>query len=110
MHQQSLHCVAHRRTLHLGVEANALGGFQRRLGIDVDVANALVVLDHRNFRIRHHRANQVFAAARDDQVDVRFELQQLVHERVLFDFDHLHGVARHRGVGAGIAHSTAPIA
>ncbi len=57
VHQQGFHGIADRGALNLGVEADALGCFQRRVFIDVHVTNSLVVLDHRNSGIRHHGAD-----------------------------------------------------
>ena len=46
-------------------------------GVHVDVADALVVLDHRHARVLGDEADQALAAARDAQVDQIVELDEL---------------------------------
>ncbi len=79
--QQRLGGVAHRRPLHLAVDRDRhrLGGVG--VAIDVGVADALVVLDHRNARVLDHEADQALAAARDHQVDQVVLAQQLARRR-----------------------------
>ena len=69
VHQQRLHRVADARALHLGVEADL--DRHRDVGrlVDVDVADPLVVEDHRDRRALDDGADQLLAAARDDEVD-----------------------------------------
>ncbi len=67
------------------------------------MADAFIVLDHRDFRIGHHGADQILAAARDNQIDIIFQLQQLVDQCVIFKLDDLHRVRRHARLGAGFA-------
>ncbi len=67
------------------------------------MADAFVVLDHRDLRIGHHGADQILAAARDNQIDILFQLQQLVDQCVIFKLDDLHRVRRHARLSAGFA-------
>ena len=46
-------------------------------GVHVDVAHALVVLDHRDARVLGDVADQALAAARDAEIDQVVELHQL---------------------------------
>ena len=48
--EQVLDGVADARALHLGVHAEALGHLEVGGGVDVEVADALEVLDHRDAR------------------------------------------------------------
>jgi hypothetical protein len=61
--------VAHARPLHLGVEADALGHRLVGARVDVEMANALEVLDHGNAALFHDHALECLTAARDDDVD-----------------------------------------
>ena len=69
-------------------------------GVDVEVADALVVLDHRHARVLGDEADQALAAARDRQVDrgpVSCSSSSIVLARRIVD-------QRHRGLGqAGLA-------
>ena len=103
MHQQSFHGVTDRGPLHFGVETNPLGHFQGRVGLDVNVTNSFVVFDDGNFGIRNYRANEILAAARNNEIDILLQLQQLVDQSVIFMLHNLHGVLRHARLGAGLA-------
>ena len=50
-----------------------------------------------------HGPDQLFTAARDDQVNVILQLQQLLNHPVLFGLDHLNGLFRNLGLGTGLA-------
>ena len=68
--------VADPGALHLGIHHNLLGHFQIRLLVHINMANAFVMFDHRNFGIRRHGANQILAAARNDEIDAVVELEE----------------------------------
>ena len=79
VHQQRLQRIAHARPRGLAVEQQP----QRQLlvggAVHVQVAHALVVLDHRHARVLGDEPDQALATARDGQVDDVVELQQLEH-------------------------------
>ncbi len=79
MHQQGLQRIAGRRTRHLAVQQQAQRQLQVGAVVHVQVAHALVVLDHRYPRMLGDEADQALATARDRQVDDVVELQQLQH-------------------------------
>ena len=79
MHQQGLQRIAHARARGLAVQQQAQGQVQVGGAVHVQVAYALVVLDHRHPRVFGHEADQAFAATRDRQVDDVGQLQQLKH-------------------------------
>ena len=76
MDQQVLHGVTHPRSLHLGIEADTRGLLQISRGINIGVTDPGEVLDHRNCRALSDRANESFAAARNDHVNKAVLLEQ----------------------------------
>ena len=90
--QEALRRVAHARPLTLGVDDDALGHRQVGGGVHVDVAVALVVLEHRHGRLGGDAADQPLAAARDYQVDVLVQPQQLADGVAVRRRHQLHGV------------------
>src|SRR5262249_35808032 len=84
VHEQRLHRVADGGALNLRVEADLLRHGDRRLVVDIDVADAFVVLDHGNARILRDGADQLLASARNDEVYIVFELEQLVDKAAVF--------------------------
>jgi len=58
------------------------------------VADALVVLEHRDARMLGDEADQTFAAARDDQIDFLIEPQKLGDALVAAAIDDRHGIDR----------------
>ena len=70
MDQQRFHRVAGRVALRLRVVGDADRHVRIGKCVDVDVANAVEVLDHRNFRFSGNPLDQAFAAAWHDHVDV----------------------------------------
>ena len=79
MHQQGLQRVADARPRGLAVDEQADGGIDVGGAVHVEMADALVVLDHRHPRMLGDEADQAFAAARDGQVDQVGKLQQFQH-------------------------------
>ena len=75
--EQRLHGVARAQTLRFGVVGDAHCLVDVGLVVDVDVAHAVEVLDHRNARLPHHALDQAFAAARHYDVNVLVHAQQL---------------------------------
>ena len=50
-----------------------------------------------------HRANQFFAAAWDDKIDVILQLEQLLDESMVFGLNNLHRVLRHARLRASLS-------
>ena len=92
MNEQRFHGVADARPLDLGVRADPDGHVQIGAGIDKDVADALVVLDHGDPGLADHGADEILAPPGDDEVDVLLELQQHVDGLAVHHGDELHGV------------------
>ena len=91
MHQQRLHGVAGAQPLRLGVVGNANRLVDVRTLVDVDVANAVQMLDHRNARLAVDALDQALAPARHDHVDVLLHGDQFAHRGAVGGLDHLHG-------------------
>ena len=77
MDQQRLGRIANARALNFGVEDDLDRHVEVAVGIDVDVAVALIVLQDRHFRLGGHAADQALATARNRQIDEFGEPQQL---------------------------------
>ncbi len=76
------------------IECNLLSHGRIGVGVNVDVANALVMLDHGNPRTLRHGSNQVFSPARDAQVYIFSKGQQLRDGGPIRGGDYLNGVQR----------------
>ena len=74
--EQRLGRAAHAGAPHLGVEHDALGHVERSRLVDIDVADAFEVREHRHARFRLHARDQALAAARHDHVDGAVEAGQ----------------------------------
>ncbi len=87
--QQRLHGVAGAVALGLGV----VGDAHRHLGVgavvDVHVAHAVEVLDHRDARLARQALDQLLAAARHDDVDVLAHGDELAHRGAVGRVDQL---------------------
>ena len=79
MHEQRLHGVAGRGVLRLGVHDDARGHLRVRVLVQVEVAHAVAVAQHRDARVVHDVAHKGVGAARDDEVDVLVEREHLAH-------------------------------
>ena len=88
---------------YAGVHTNPLCHLKRRVGVNVNVTNAFVVLDHRHFRMGDHGANQFFAAAWDDEIDVILQLEQFLDESMVFRLNNLHRFPRHARLRASLS-------
>ena len=97
MHQQRLQRVAHAGARGLAVDQQVQRQVEVGGAVHVQVADALVVLDHRHARVFGDEADQAFAAARDGQVDDVDELQQFDHCLAAEILQH-----RHRGLGHAV--------
>src|SRR5439155_2532640 len=69
VHEQVLDCVADARPLHLRVETDALGHGEVGGGVDIEVTDALEVLDYRDAALLEDGTLQLLAAAGDYDVD-----------------------------------------
>ena len=98
-HEQRLHRVARRIALRLGVVAYAHGLFDVGVGVDVDVANAIQVLDHRHPGFFDQARDQALATARHDHIDILRHGDELADRRAVCGGHHLHGVGRQASIG-----------
>ena len=89
-HQQRLHGVAGAVALGLGVVGDAHRHFRVGAVVDVDVAHAVEVLDHRDARLARQALDQLLAAARHDDVDVLAQRDQLADRGAVGGGDQLH--------------------
>ena len=74
MDEQCFHGIAHAGTLALGIDRDFFGHGQIGCFVDIDVANAVVVFDHRHARVFHHGLDEGVTAARHDDVEVTIHL------------------------------------
>ena len=88
--EQRFHRVACAEALRFRVVRDAHGLVEVRLVVDVDVAHAVQVLDHRDARLALQALDQAFAAARHDHVDVILHGDQLADGGAVGGLDHLH--------------------
>ena len=88
--QQRFHRVAGAEALRLRVVGDAQRLVEVGLVVDVDVAHAVQVLDHRDARLAHQPLDQALAAARHDHVDVVLHGDELADRRAVGGLDHLH--------------------
>ena len=105
VHQQGFHGVAGAVALGLGVVADRQCLFQIGIDIDVGVAVAVEVLDHRNACFGTDAGDQALAAARHDHVDVFRHGDQQAHGGPVGGFQHLHGAGRQAGRGQPFVHA-----
>ena len=90
VHQQGLHGVAGAVALGLGVVGNANRLVQVRPVVDVDMANAIEVLEHRDARFGGDAFDESLATARHDDIHVVFHRDQFAHGSAIRGLDHLH--------------------
>ncbi|MND53378.1 hypothetical protein D3C80_444140 [compost metagenome] len=102
VHQQGFHGVAGRVTLGLGVVGHANGLVQVGGDVDVDVADAVQVLDHRHLGLAADALDQALAAARDYHVDVLGHADQRADGGAVGGLDHLHQFGRQLGLGQAL--------
>ena len=79
MHEQRLHGVAGRGILCLGVHDDARSHVRVGVLVQVEVAHAVAVAQHRDARIVHDVAHKCIGTARDDQIDLLVEAEHLAH-------------------------------
>ena len=73
--QQRFHCVARRIALGFRIVGNSNRFIEIGLIIDINMTNAVKMLDHGYFRFFRDTRGQALAAARDDNVDHAFHSQ-----------------------------------
>ena len=93
--------VAHAGALGLGVDQYPLGHYGIGGLVDVDEADAGVVLDDRDGGVLRDEADERFAAAGDDAVDELVELEEVVERGAVGGGDELDGVGGQAGLGEG---------
>ena len=81
VHQERLQRVADTGTRDLAVEQQVLRNLQVGVLVYVEVADALVVLDDGDATRLVDEADEPFAAARDNEVDVLVQGQHFLHRR-----------------------------
>ncbi len=92
--QQRFHRVAGAVALRLGVVGDRDRAGEVGVAIEVDVADAVEVLDHRHLRFAHQPLDQTFAAARHDDVDILRHRDQQTDRGAIGGCDQLDGVGR----------------
>ena len=104
MHEQRLGSVARAQLLRLGVVDD--GQRHRQIGrrVDIDVAVAVEVLQHRYPGLARDALDQPLAAARNDEVDRFGRGDQQAHRGPVGGADELHRIGRQAGLGERIAH------
>ncbi len=100
--KQRFHRVAYGRPLDLGIRADALRHLQRCLAIHIDVADTFEMPDYGNPRVCSHHTDELFPTARNNKVDVIFELEQLVNHAPIFGLNHLNRPLWDSSLGAGL--------
>ena len=105
VHQQCFHGVAGAVALGLGVVGYGYRHAEVSMQVDVHVADAVEVFDHRDFRFPHQALDQALAAARDDDVHVFGHGDEFAHGGAVGGFDHLHGIGRQAGGGQACAYA-----
>ena len=91
--------VAHAVAARLGVDDDVARLRQVGIAVDVRVADAGAADQHRHRRVLLDEADQLFAAARHDEVDVVLHLEHLGDDRAVAGLDDLHGARGHAGGG-----------
>ena len=91
VHEQRFSGVTGRVALGLGVFSHANGYVEVGFGVDVGVADALKMLDHRNGRFGRETGDEALAAARNKHVDVVAGTDELAHQGAVGGFDELDG-------------------
>ena len=79
MHQNLLHSITCCWVVHLGVYADLAGHVHITVWVNVDVADAVCMAQHRNLGVLLDVGHQGIAASGDDQVNDVIQLEQLVN-------------------------------
>ncbi len=79
MYQYLLHSITGCRVVNLGVYADVAGHVDVTVWVNVNVADAIGMAQHRNLGVLLDVSHQGVAASGDDQVNDIIELQQLVN-------------------------------
>ena len=103
VHEQRFSGVTGRVALGLGVFSHANGYVEVGFGVDVGVADALKMLDHRNGRFGRETGDEALAAARNKHVDVVAGPDELAHQGAVGGFDELDGACGEAFFGKGPA-------
>jgi hypothetical protein len=106
VHEQALQGVANAGALHLGVLDDGQGLLLIGVLVDIDVADALVVLEDRHGRILDHGPDEPLAAARDDHVYVLVQGQQVLDRGPVRGRHDLHAALGQTGRLQGTAQET----
>ena len=79
MYQHLLHSITRCWVVNLGVYADLASHVDVAVWVNVDVADAIGVAQHRNLGVLLDVSHQGVAASGDDQVNNVIQLQQIVH-------------------------------
>ena len=92
VYNHAFHGVTHARALRFRVNQDIHGLVHVSRLVDIHVADAVEVLNHRNLALFDNGANQAFATAGNHEVDAVIALQKQTHQ-VVARFGHqLHGI------------------
>ena len=94
MHQKRFRGVARRITLCLGVVGDGNSHVNVSVLVDVGVADAVKMVNHRHGGFCLKTRNQSFAAARNNHVDVFVGPNHFAHEIAISSGSDLHGFSR----------------
>lgn len=91
MDEKRFRRIAGREALGLRVVRNLHGHFKVDGFIDIGVADAVEVLDHRHRRLGHEARNEAFSASRNENVDIVAGADEFAHERAVGARNQLNG-------------------
>ena len=89
--------VADAGLLALGIDDDVGGHLQIGIGVDIDVADAVVVLDDGHAGAGDDFFDQTFAAAWDDEIEVLIHLGHVLDAGAVGEGDELDAVVRKPG-------------
>ena len=98
--QQRFGGVAGTGLFGFGIEKNLFGHRQISRGININVADAVVMFDHRHPREAHHGFDEAFATERDDEVEILVHLREVLHTLAVGEGHQLDGGIAMEGLAA----------
>ena len=85
VNKNRLHRIANRRILHLAIHRNRNRHLDIGGGIDINMAYAIGMTQHRNIRVPLNMLHQRIRPTRNHQVDHALQLQQLLNRSTPID-------------------------
>ena len=107
VHQQGFHRAADAVTVCFRVEGDACRHVQVGIRVDIHVAVAVKVFDHRHARLGGEAVDQTLASTRDDDVDVLGHGDEVADRRTVGRIDHLDCCGRQPGGLQALTHDAA---